>query len=77
MGADYEKYKLTVLQKKNHVRFLKLIELENLDARSLCNVVVTHYQKTGIPLERLVMVTSDGASVMRGHSNGLVERLKV
>ena len=45
MAPDYEKYQLAVLRKKIHVRYLKLIELENLDAGSL-------YKSRGGPLPK-------------------------
>ena len=76
MAPDYEKCQLTVLQKEIHVRYLKLNELENLDAGSLCNAVVAHYQNTSIPLERLVMVTSVGNVKPLKLIGGAIEGLK-
>ena len=77
MAPDYEKYQLTVLQKEIHVRYLKLIELENLGAGSLYNAVVAHYQNTGIPLERLVMVTSVGNARPLKLIGGAIKGMKI
>ena len=77
MAPDYEKYQLTVLQKEIHVRYLKLNELKNLDAGSLYNAVVAHYQNTGIPLERLVMVTSVGNARPLKLIGGAIEGMNI
>ena len=77
MAPYFEKYQLTVLQKEIYVRYLKLNELENLDAGSLYNAVVAHYQNTGIPLERLVMVASVGNARLLKLICGAIEGMKI
>ena len=77
MAPDYETYQLTVLQKEIHVRYLKLNELENLDAGSLYNAVVAHHQNTGIPLERLVMVISVSNARPLKLIGGAIEGIKI
>ena len=57
--------------------YLKLNELENLDAGLLYNAVVAHYQNTGIPLKRLVMVTNVGSARPLKLIGGAVEGMKI
>ena len=53
------------------------IELENLPAHNISKTIVDFYKKHDLPIHQLVMLTSDGASVMVGRSKGVVCALQV
>ena len=59
------------------MRFLKLIELENLAAHDISKTILDFYKHHDLPINHLVMLTSDGASVMVGRSKGVVCALQV
>ncbi|CAI7903808.1 unnamed protein product [Closterium sp. NIES-53] len=57
--------------------FFALLSVEQCDAASLTTVLLTHLESTGIDLQRLTGMSTDGASVMLGQHNGVTARLKV
>ncbi|CAI7740013.1 unnamed protein product [Closterium sp. NIES-53] len=57
--------------------FLALLTVEKCEAASLLSVFVSHLQAVGIELAKIVGMSTDGASVMRGSKNGLVARLRL
>ncbi|CAI7893861.1 unnamed protein product [Closterium sp. NIES-54] len=50
--------------------------VEQCDAGSLQAVLLTHLESTGLDLERISGISTDGASVMVGSQTGLVARLR-
>ena len=56
---------------------LDVVQLDALQARDIVKVIVDYYELHELPLESLVMLTSDGASVMTGRSGGVVALLRV
>ena len=59
------------------MRFLKLIELENLAALYISKTILDFYKKHDLPIHHLVILNSDGASVMVRRSKGVVCTLQV
>ncbi|CAI7881260.1 unnamed protein product [Closterium sp. NIES-54] len=56
--------------------FFAHLTVEQCDARSLQAVLLTHLESTGLDLERISGISTDGASVMVGSQMGLVARLR-
>ncbi|CAI7754735.1 unnamed protein product [Closterium sp. NIES-53] len=56
--------------------FFAHLTVEQCDARSLQAVFLTHLESTGLDLERINGISTDGASVMVGSQTGLVACLR-
>ncbi|CAI7738933.1 unnamed protein product [Closterium sp. NIES-53] len=56
--------------------FFAHLTVEHCDARSLQAVLLTHLESTGLDLERINGISTDGASVMVGSQTGLMARLR-
>ncbi|CAI7742771.1 unnamed protein product [Closterium sp. NIES-53] len=56
--------------------FLTLLTVDKCDAASLVDVLLTHLDAVGIDLSKIVGISTDGARVMTGTSNGVVARLR-
>ncbi|CAI7746411.1 unnamed protein product [Closterium sp. NIES-54] len=56
--------------------FLMLLTVDKCDAASLVDVLLTHLDAVGIDLSKIVGISTDGARVMTGISNGVVARLR-
>ncbi|CAI7732782.1 unnamed protein product [Closterium sp. NIES-54] len=56
--------------------FLTLLTVDKCDAASLVDVLLTHLNAVGIDLSKIVGISTDGARVMTGTSNGVVARLR-
>ncbi|CAI7768716.1 unnamed protein product [Closterium sp. NIES-53] len=56
--------------------FFAHLTVEQCDAGSLQAVLLTHLESTGLDLERISGISTDGASVMVGSQTGLVARLR-
>ena len=59
------------------VKFLKNIPLVGCDAESIASVIHSFFEEKGIDMNKLVMLTSDGAAVMLGWNNGVHIKLRV
>ncbi|CAI7921519.1 unnamed protein product [Closterium sp. NIES-54] len=58
------------------MEFYALLTVEQCDAASLQTILLMHLETTGIDLQRISGMSTDGASVMTGQHNGLVARLR-
>ncbi|CAI7883681.1 unnamed protein product [Closterium sp. NIES-53] len=58
------------------IQFFAHLTVEQCDAGSLQAVLLTHLESTGLDLERISGISTDGASVMVGSQTGLVARLR-
>ncbi|CAI7812898.1 unnamed protein product [Closterium sp. NIES-53] len=56
--------------------FFAHLTVEQCDAGSLQAVLLTHLESSGLDLERISGISTDGASVMVGSQTGLVARLR-
>ncbi|CAI7749545.1 unnamed protein product [Closterium sp. NIES-53] len=56
--------------------FFAHLTVEQCDAGSLQAVLLTHLESTGLDLERISGISTDGASVMVGSQTGLVARFR-
>ncbi|CAI7872664.1 unnamed protein product [Closterium sp. NIES-54] len=56
--------------------FYTLLTVKQCDAASLQTIMLTHLETTGIDLQHISGMSTDGASVMTGQHNGLVARLR-
>ncbi|CAI7823141.1 unnamed protein product [Closterium sp. NIES-53] len=56
--------------------FLTLLTVDKCDAASLVDVLLTHLDAVGIDLSKIFGISTDGARVMTGTSNGVVARLR-
>ena len=59
------------------MRFLKLLEVESATADGLFVAIKNYFLSKDISIEKVTMLTSDGASVMLGANNGLQAKIKV
>ncbi|XP_048763590.2 zinc finger protein 862-like [Ostrea edulis] len=57
-------------------RFLGIRQLSTANAESIFTVLVSMLESYGLPLDKLVGVSTDGASVMVGCKSGVVTRLR-
>ncbi|CAI7912729.1 unnamed protein product [Closterium sp. NIES-53] len=57
--------------------FLTLITVDCRDAASLTSAVVQYLTAIGVDLQKISGISTDGASVMTGKNNGVVERLRM
>lgn len=64
------------LSKKINDRFLALLELVKTDSASIYEVIKIFFEKNEIPLNNLIGLATDGASVMAGEINGLQAKFK-
>lgn len=53
-----------------------IIQLTACTAQDIVQAITQFYSKHGLDMQRMVMLTSDGASVMRGKHNGVAALLK-
>jgi hypothetical protein len=53
-----------------------ILELESCDATAIVSAIKNFYSKHGLDLMKMVMFTSDGASVMLGKNNGVAAQLR-
>ena len=67
---------LDVDRKKVELKFMKLVALQECNAESIFKSVVKYFDEIKVSLDRLIMFTSDGASVMLGCDNGVQAKLK-
>ncbi|GJP29101.1 hypothetical protein CLOM_g11293 [Closterium sp. NIES-68] len=68
----------TFLKKRRVVtEFLSLLTIDKCDAASLQSVLLGHLEGSGIELQKIAGISTDGASVMTGEKNGLVARLRL
>ena len=67
---------LDIDKKKIEVKFMKLVALQECDAQSIFTSVVKYFDHIEVSLDKLIMFTSDGASVMLGCDNGVQAKLK-
>ena len=63
-------------EKKLEVRFMKLLPLKECDASSITKCIVYFLHQNSIPLDKMILFTSDGAAVMLGANNGVHVKLK-
>ena len=66
-----------ILQNQTKVRLLDFVQLDALQARDIVKVIADYSELHEVPQEFLVMLTSDGASVMTGRNGGVVALLRV
>ncbi|GJP61957.1 hypothetical protein CLOP_g19075 [Closterium sp. NIES-67] len=68
----------TFLKKRRVVtEFLSLLTIDKCDVASLQSVLLGHLEGSGIELQKIAGISTDGASVMTGEKNGLVARLRL
>ncbi|XP_078787812.1 zinc finger protein 862-like [Oryzias latipes] len=83
-STDITVHKMLVLYIKyreensvNHATvFAGLIQLRSCTAQDIVQAIRQFYTKHGLDMQRMVMLTSDGASVMLGKRNGVAALLK-
>ncbi|KAH7428981.1 hypothetical protein KP509_09G025500 [Ceratopteris richardii] len=56
--------------------FVQLLPIENGDAEAIYNVVSFFLVESGLQIEKLIAIATDGASVMIGHKTGVVARFQ-
>ena len=59
-----------------YCQFLKLLALKECDADSIFKSVAEYFHEIDVSMDKMIMFTSDGASVMLGCSNGVQAKLK-
>ena len=64
------------LYKKVELKFIQLLTLQECDATSIFTSVVKYFDEIQVSLDKLIMFTSDGASVMLGCDNDVQAKLK-
>ncbi|MCO5572369.1 hypothetical protein L7F22_026122 [Adiantum nelumboides] len=57
-------------------KLIDILRPESASAKSLFDALVSYLKLVELPLEKLVGIATDGATVMTGQHNGLVTRLK-
>ena len=62
---------LNACRNKVELKFMKLLALQECDAMSIYTSVVKYFEKIQVTMDKLIMFTSDGASVMLGCENGV------
>ena len=62
---------LDSMKKKVELKFMKLLSLEECDAQAIFIAVTDFFSQNEVTTQKLIMFTSDGASVMLGRSNGV------
>ena len=67
---------LNAYRKKIELKFMKLLALQECDAMSIFTSVVKYFEEIQVSMDKLIMFTSDGASVMLGCENGVQAKLK-
>ena len=67
---------LNAYRKKIELKFMKLLALQECDAMSIFTSVVKYFEEIKVSMDKLIMFTSDGASVMLGCENGVQAKLK-
>lgn len=83
-STDISVHKMLVLyikyRKENDVNYKTvfggIIQLTACTARDIVQAITQFYSKHGLDLQRMVMLTSDGATVMLGKHNGVAALLK-
>ena len=65
-----------LIEKKIELKFMKLLALQECDAMSIFTSVVKYFEEIQVSMDKLIMFTSDGASVMLGCENGVQAKLK-
>ena len=61
---------------KKELKFMKSLALKECDADSIFKSVAEYFHKIDVSMDKMIMFTSDGASVMLGCSNGVQAKLK-
>jgi len=61
---------------KTSTMFLALIKLERTKAQNIAEALITFFEASKIPLNKITGFTSDGASVMLGCKNGVATLLR-
>ncbi|KAH7428994.1 hypothetical protein KP509_09G026200 [Ceratopteris richardii] len=56
--------------------FVQLLPIENGDAEAIYNAVSFFLVESGLQIEKLIAIATDGASVMIGHKTGVVARFQ-
>ena len=67
---------LDLVRKKVELKFIKLLPLKECDAQTIFTVVTGFFTQNKVSIEKLIIFTSDGASVMLGYNNGVQAKLK-
>ena len=67
---------LNAYRKKIELKFMKLLALQECDAMSIFTSVVKYFEEIQVSMDKLIMFTSDGASVMLECENGVQAKLK-
>ena len=67
---------LNTERKKVEISFIKLLALQECNAEAIFTSVVKFFNNNSISLDKMIMFTSDGASVMLGCNNGVQAKLK-
>ena len=67
---------LDSVRKKVEIKFIKLLTLKECDAQAIFTAVTDFFTQNEVAVEKLIMFTSDGASVMLGCNNGVQAKLK-
>ena len=62
--------------KNKELKFMKLLALKECDADSIFTSVTKYFAEINVSTDKMIMFTSDGASVMLGCSNGVQAKLK-
>ncbi|XP_065892733.1 zinc finger protein 862-like [Dysidea avara] len=61
---------------KKELKFMKLLALKECDPDSIFKSVAEYFHEIDVSMDKMIMFTSDGASVMLGCSNGVQAKLK-
>ena len=64
------------MKKKVELKFMKLLSLKECDAQAIFIAVTDFFSQNEVATQKLIMFTSDGASVMLGRNNGVQAKLK-
>ena len=69
----YFKYRVSFEYK---TRFGEIIQLKSSEASSIVTAIEEFYKKYRLKMRKMVMLTSDGATIMLGKRNGVAVKLK-
>jgi len=61
---------------KKELKFMKFLALKECDADSIFKSVVEYFREIDVSINKMIMFTSDEASLMLGCSNGVQAKLK-
>jgi hypothetical protein len=58
------------------VKFMKALPLKECDATSIAKEILNYFNENELPIEKVILFTSDGAAIMLGVNNGVHIKLK-